>query len=65
MSCFGTTSVVKSWDAWLTYSRGQITRPGIDTKWWGENVLVLDCQVCKREEIEEFVKLVVRLDQIG
>lgn len=32
---------------------GQIIRPGIDTK-WGENVLVLDCQVCKQEEIEEF-----------
>lgn len=39
--------------ALLIYSRGQIIRPGIDTK-WGENVLVLDCQVCKQGEIEEF-----------
>lgn len=39
--------------ALLTNSRGQIIRPGIDTK-WGEIVLVLDCQVCKQEEFEEF-----------
>lgn len=36
---FGTTSSL----ALLTYSRGQIIRQGIDTK-WGENMLVLDCQ---------------------
>lgn len=40
----------------LTYSRGQIIRPGIDTK-WGENVLVLDCQFVNNRKLKN-LKLV-------
>lgn len=50
MSYFGATVVVGSGGALLKYSRGQIIRPGIDTKWC-EKFAGLDCQVCIQEDI--------------